>query len=40
MLNLGKFYNRVIDDYKEGDATVILHHVASRKLRESHGGGM
>ncbi len=32
--NIGERYNRIIDRWTEGDDTVILHHVASRKLKE------
>ncbi len=38
--NLGENYNKVIDFYVPGDETVILHHVASRKLRAVVGGRM
>ncbi len=38
--NIGERYNRTIDRFKEGDDTVILHHVASRELRSKIGGRM
>ncbi len=40
VFNLGPKYNRPIDEMTEGDGTVILHHVASRKLRGVIGGGL
>lgn len=38
--NLGADYNRHIDWYTPGDSTIILHTVASRKMRKKIGGGM
>ncbi len=32
--NVGEAYNRIIDRYVEGDDTVILHKVASRKMKK------
>lgn len=40
VFNLGPKYNRPIDEMTDGDGTVILHHVASRKLRGVIGGGL
>lgn len=40
VFNLGAKYNRPIDEMRDGDDTVILHHVASRKLRDVIGGGL
>ncbi len=38
--NIGERYNRTVDQFKEGDDTVILHHVASREMRVKIGGRM
>lgn len=38
--NIGEKYNRTIDRFVKGDDTVILHHVASRRLRTQVGGRM
>ena len=36
--HVGDAYNKHIDRYVKGDDTVILHHVASRKLKKTIGG--
>ncbi len=39
VFNLGDRYNRTPERVVDGDDTVIVHHVASRRLKQSHGGG-
>lgn len=40
VFNIGDRYNRVPERMTEGDDTVIIHQVASRQLRATHGGGI
>ncbi len=40
VLNIGDKYNRTPDRIRDGDDTVIIHNVASRHLKATHGGGI